>query len=98
MLALLAFAWATRSLAFVVTVDPEQKLLLVRRRGPFFESRTERYPLASVRSFAVEKDGAAHRVRLELEGKSLPLTHGFTEGEHHEHFAERACAMLREPS
>jgi hypothetical protein len=46
----------------------------------------------------VEKDGAGHRVRLELEGKSLPLTHGFSEGEHHEHFVERARALLREPS
>lgn len=95
MLALLVYAWGTRSLGFLVTIDPEKKLLFVRRRGPLFESRTERYPLASVRSFAVESDRARKRVRLELEGKSLPLTHGFSEGDHHEDFAERARAMLR---
>src|SRR5205823_4491969 len=62
MLALLLYAWATRSLGFLVTVDPANQMLFVRRRGPLFESRTERYPLASVRSFSVEKAGARHRV------------------------------------
>lgn len=95
LLALLVYALATRSLGFLVTVDPEKQLLFVRRRGPFFESRTEHYPLGTVRSFAVEKKQAGRRVRLELDGKSLPLTHAFSEGDHHQDFADRASAMLR---
>jgi hypothetical protein len=83
MLALLVYAWITRPLGFLVTVDRVKKSLFVHHRGPLFASRTECYPLAAVRSFEMETDAERHRVLLELEGKSLPLTHGFFEGEHH---------------
>ena len=94
MLGVLLFGWATRPLGFLVTVDPESSSLLVRRRGPLFEARTSRYPLASVRRFAVETARHGDRVRLELEGKSLPLTGTFSEGEHHGVFVERAAEIL----
>src|SRR6185436_16247537 len=83
MTGVLVFAWASRPLGFLVTIDRENHTLVIRRRGPFCEARIERYPLASLRSFAVEESNGGERVRLELAEKSLPLTGTFSPGEQH---------------
>lgn len=95
MAGVLVFGWASRPLGFLVTIDRESRSLVIRRRGPFFEARIERYPLASVRSFAVEQSRAGDRVRLELAERSLPLTGSFSPGEQHTVFVERIANLLR---
>lgn len=92
MAGVLLFAWMSRPLGFLVTIDDGE--LVIRRRGPFFEASVQRYPLASVRSFALEQSKEGERVRLELEEKSLPLTGTFTPGDQHAVFVERVSALL----
>lgn len=94
MLALLVYAWMTRPMGFLVTVDPNHDVVAVRRRGPLFASHTDRHPLASVRGFEMETDAVGHRVLLELDGKSLPLTRTFSTGRHHRDFVERMATLL----
>lgn len=98
---LLAYAFFTRPQAFVVTIDPRERLLRVRRRGVMLGAE-ERWELSKVRGIDVENaDADLHRVRLELDGgQRLPLTDAFFEGTHHHEFTERvreALAGVRSP-
>jgi hypothetical protein len=101
LLGLLVYATMTRPQAFIVTIDPRERLLRLRRRSVVLGAE-ERWELSRVRGFDVENaEAGRHRVRLELEGgRRLPLTEGFFKGTHHHEFTERvreALAGVRSP-
>lgn len=95
LLGLLAYAYVTRPQAFIVTIDPRERLLRLRRRGVMLGGE-ERWELSKVRGFDVENaDAGRHRVRIELDGgRRLPLTEAFFEGKHHHEFSERVREAL----